>query len=242
MRKLLMFIRRQRAKIAVAFAFILLTLGVVLGARGFYHQRIAPQELVWKKPPSNEDDNLKDPRPLKDKAKEAGRYVAAEYPPNFDKLNTLGELAKEADAVLIAKALHNISQVTPDGKTVTIVYEMSVLHVYKGALGTGNGISVSLPGGLARFSDGTSAEIRTPWFKKMLNGGTYLLFLSGRPDRAWTPTGGPHGLFEIPTTEANRKVASHTLIDGDPMRAYDGVEVTEFLRTLREALTRSKQQ
>jgi hypothetical protein len=242
MRKLRMFIRRQRAKIAVAFVLILLALGVVLGARGLYHQRSAPQQLVWKKPPSNEDDNLKDPRPLKDKAKEAGRYVAAEYPPKFDKLNTLGELAREADAVVIAKALHNTSQLSPNGKTVTIVYEMSVLHVYKGTFGTGNDLSVSLPGGLARFSDGTSAEVRTPWFKKMLNGGTYLLFLSRQPDRAWTPTGGPRGLFEIPTNEANRKVASHTMIDGDPMRAYDGMEVTQFLRALKEALTRGKQQ
>src|SRR5258706_5629669 len=137
MRKLLIFITRQRAKIAVAFAFILLALGVVLGGRRFYHLRIAPQELIWKKPLSDEDDNLKDPRPLKDKAKEAGRYVAAEYPPKFDKLNTLGDLAKEADAVVIAKALHNISQLSPNGKTATIIYDMSVLHVYKGTLGTG---------------------------------------------------------------------------------------------------------
>lgn len=233
-----MFIRRQRTKLAVAFAFILLALGVVLGARGLYHQRTAPQELVWKKPPSNEDDNLKDPRLLKDKAKEAGRYLAAEYPPNFDKLNTLGDLVKEADALVIAKALNNISQLSSNGKTTTIVYEMSVLHVYKGTVATGNGLSVSLPGGLVRFSDGTSAEIRTPWFKKMLNGRTYLLFLSRQPDGAWKPTCGPRGLFEIPTTEANRKVASHTLIDGDPMRAYDGMEVTEFFRALRKALTR----
>ena len=76
----------------------------------------------------------------------------------------------------------------------------------------------------------------------MLNGGTYLLFLSRQPDSTWTPTGGPRGLFEIPTTTANRKVTSHTLIDGDPMRAYDGMEVTDFHRALKEALTRGKQQ
>lgn len=240
MRKLLISIRRQRAKIAVTLVFILLALSIVLGARSFYHQRTAPHELVWRKPQSNEDDNLKDERPLKDKAKEVGRYVAAEYPPNFDNLNTLGELAKKADAVVIAKALNNISQLSPNGKSATIVYEMSVLHTYKGTLGAESGISVSLPGGLARFSDGTSAEIRTPWLKKMLNGGTYLLFLRREPDRAWTLTGGPRGLFEIPTTAANRKVVSHALIDGDPMRAYDGMEVAEFLRTLRQSLPRGK--
>jgi hypothetical protein len=117
---------------------------------------------------------------------------------------------------------------------------MKVEHSYKGNLAAGQTISVSLPGGLTKFADGTSAEIKTPWFKKMINGKTYLLYLSANENRPFTITGGPRGLFEIPTDATNRLVTSHRMIEGDPMRNYNELDVIVFLREVKQAVTRSK--
>lgn len=206
---------------------------------GYTYGQQAPRGLIWKSPPTRDDDNLKDRRPLKDKAKNAGRYVATEYPSDLTGFSTLDELARSADSIVIAKAIDNASRISSNGMTVTIDYQLKIEHGYKATPRQSSSISVSLPGGLARFSDGTSAEIRTPWFRKMVNGHTYLLFLNRRGNR-WSVTGGPRGLFEIPTSEAYRKVTSHSLIENDPMRAYNDIDVIQFLRAVKQSANRTR--
>jgi hypothetical protein len=87
------------------------------------------------------------------------------------------------------------------------------------------------------FSDGTSAEVRTPWFKKMQEGTTYLLFLNqpalGQP---FVTTGAAQGLFEIPTTQGSRVVKTHTGILKDPIWKYNGMDVKAFLKEVRQAI------
>jgi len=184
-------------------------------------------------PAAGNDDRL-----LKEKAKGSGRYVGHEdnkapaYP-------GLSELAGHSAAVIIGTPEENLCRLTPDGKSITIDYKVSVRHAYKGDLREGETVTVSLPGGVAVLDDGTSVEVRTPWFKKMQDGKTYALFLSEDAVRGtFVPTGGPQGVFEIPVTKESRVVKSHSGLRGDPIWAYHDMEVTAFLKEVRKAAKR----
>ena len=232
---LVKFFKRHGNKVAITLGVLLFSVATVMAVRGIRHYRGNPQKLVWQPTADQRDDDSKDLRSIKEKAKASGRYVGTEYPPKLNQFATLDALSARADAIVIAKALSNISQVSQDGKAVTIDYDMRVEHVYKGALKENDTASVSLPGGLARFADGTSAQINVPWFKKMVNGQTYLLFLSKSPASSWVPTGSARGVFQIPTTTDTRKVTSHSLIQGDPMAQYNDMDVNTFLRAVKAA-------
>ena len=237
MKKLIAIWTRHSLKITITLVLILVSLGVVLGTRNQSRQS-QPQNPVWRGP-ANVENNEKDRRPLKEKAKEAGRYRAIQPAPDLHEFNTLADLSKKADLIVIATALHNSSLVSPDGNTINLEYSMQVEHVYKGTVDKSRSLLVSLPGGIANFPDGTSAEIGAPWFKKMMNASTYLLFLNSQNDRPWITTGGPRGVFEIPTTSTNRNVTSHSLLEGDPMRVFNDMDVIEFLRAVRQSLNPS---
>jgi hypothetical protein len=219
---------------------VLLSLGGALGALSLYRRQTPPRQLVWKNSTNAESTDVQDQRPLREKARDAGQYKVTERPPDLSSFNNLDEVTRRSAAVVIATANRNVCSLSQNGKTVTIDYEMKVEHSYKGSLTLGQTISVSLPGGLTKFPDGTSAEIRTPWFKKMINGKTYLLYLSANENRPFTITGGPRGVFEIPTDATTRLVTSHSMIEGDPMRNYNQVDVIVFLREVKQAVTRTK--
>lgn len=74
----------------------------------------------------------------------------------------------------------------------------------------------------------------------MMNGKTYLLYLSANENHPFTITGGPRGLFSIPTDATNRVVTSHSMIEGDPMRNYSEMDVIAFLREVKQAVSRAK--
>lgn len=177
-----------------------------------------------------------DTRPLKDKAKQAGQFVEYKNPKEITRYANLDELAKHSTAVVIATAKQNVCRLSTDGRTITIDYPLSVQYLYKGNLQEGASITVSLPGGKVVFADGTTAEIRTPWFKKMQSGMTYLLFLtSGDHAGNYFTTGGAQGLFEIPTDPHNRKVKTHTGLLRDSIWKYQDMDVKDFLRAVRRA-------
>jgi len=232
--------RRRSKMIVVVAVFVFLGVGGVFGAFLTYRRHTAPAQLTWKKPASSERDNARDPRSLRDKARESRKYLALESPPDLSEFNSLADLARRADAVVVAKAVKNACKLSPNEKTVTIDYEMHVEHSYRGKFGSSGTIYVSLPGGLANFSEGASAEIRTPWFRKMTNGNTYLLFLNGRGNSPFKPTGGPRGLFSIPTDATTRKVTSHSLMENDPMQTYSEMDVVAFLRTVKRVVKETK--
>ncbi|HEX8140788.1 MAG TPA: hypothetical protein VF544_24690 [Pyrinomonadaceae bacterium] len=177
-----------------------------------------------------------DARPLKDKAKQAGQFVGYENPNKTKRYANLDELAAQSTAVIIATAGENVCRLSPDGRSITIDYPLSVQYLYKGKLHEGDSLSVSLPGGKVVFADGTTAEIRTPWFKKMQKGVTYLLFLTpGDHSGNFITTGGAQGLFEIPTDPHNRKVKTHTGLLKDAIWKYQDMDVKDFLRAVRRA-------
>lgn len=181
------------------------------------------------------DAGANDARTLKEKAKGSRQYVEHESN-KAPAYATLNELAGRSSAVIIGTPQENVCRLSPDGKSVTIDYKVSVSHVYKGGLKEGEVVTVSLPGGVAVLDDGTRVEVKTPWFKKMQGGKTYALFLGPVDGReAFAPAGGPQGVFEIPVTKESRNVKSHSGLRSDPMWAYHDMGVMAFLKEVRKA-------
>lgn len=233
-------VNRHGVKIGLVLMLVLLSIGVALGALSVYRRQTSPRELVWRASSNAESTDQQDQRPLREKARDAGQYKTVERPPDLRLFNNLDDVTKGSAVIVIATANRNVCSLSPNGKTVTIDYEMKVDHSYKGTLTPGQAITVSLPGGLTKFPEGTSAEVKTPWFKKMMNGKTYLLYLNANENRPFTITGGPRGVFQIPTDDTNRLVTSHSMIENDPMRNYNEMDVTVFLREVKQTVARTK--
>jgi len=194
-----------------------------------------PQFTSSVQPQAGKTGATADSRPLKEKAKEAGAFVGTAGPKSAPMYADLAQLSKQSTAVIIGTAQENHPTLSADGKSITINYNVRIEYVYKGKLKQGNNILVSLPGGKVTFADGTSAEVRTGWFKKMQNSKTYALFLSpGEGSGSFVTTGEAQGLFEIPTTQNDRVVRTHSGLPRDPIAKYQGVDVKTFLKELRQ--------
>lgn len=173
---------------------------------------------------------------LKAKAKKERRFILTENAVAPGRYAELSALVGESTAVLIGTPQTNISRLTADGTSITLDYQVKVEYVYKGNLRESDIVTISLPGGMVTFEDGSTAEVRTPGFRKMQDGKTYALFLAAKGANAFVPLGGPQGIFEIPTTSVTRAVKSHTLIPSDPMVKYNGMNVKDFFKELRGAV------
>ena len=112
---------------------------------------------------------------------------------------TVKALVKSSSLVVLGRPIRNTCKLSVDGNQLTIDYDVEVSEVIKGNTIARSHLLVSLPGGLIRFQDGTSAEVRTPTFRKMVSGRHYVLFLSpgDANGNTFVVTGGPQGLFEI---------------------------------------------
>jgi len=173
---------------------------------------------------------------LKAKAKEDRRLIMTESPVGPGRYASLSALVGESATVLIGTPQTNISKLTADGTNITLDYQVKVEYVYKGNVREGDIVTISLPGGMVKFEDGSTAEVRTPGFRKMQDGKTYALFLAKKANNGFVPIGGPQGIFEIPTTNVTRAVKSHALVPNDPMLKYNGMNVKDFFKELRRAL------
>lgn len=173
---------------------------------------------------------------LKAKAKAERRLIQTENTLGPGRYASLSSLVGESSAVLIGTPQTNISKLTADGTNITLDYEVKVEYVYKGRLRESDIVTISLPGGMVKFEDGSTAEVRTHGFRKMQDGKTYALFLATKANNAFVPTGGRQGIFEIPTTNVTRAVKSHTLVPNDPMLKYNGMKVKDFFKELRRAV------
>lgn len=220
-------------KVILLAAIAMVGLSLAVAAINKRRQRLVWHQSTAAKKASPENDP-NDSRSLKDKAKEKGRFVG--YQAQSDaKLNDLSALANGSALIVIGVPKTNISRMSADGKNITLDYTVKVEYVYKGKDGLqGDDVTVSLPGGMVSFDDGTVAEIRAPWFKKMQDGKTYLLFLEKAEAGRYVPTAGPEGIFEIPTDSSSREVKVHVSSQDDPMWKYDSTDVRQFLREVRK--------
>lgn len=180
-----------------------------------------------------------DNRTLKEKAKQSRTFIDSKAP-GKERYADLEQLTRQSDVVVIGTPQQNVCRLTPDGRSITTDYQVRVEYSYKGRLQEGNIISVSLPGGLVEFEDGSRAEIRAPWFKKMENGHTYLLYLKNiTASRPFVTTGGPQGVFEIPTSRESRSVKSNSGLPQDQMWKYHNMNVRVFFKEVRKAAKKS---
>jgi hypothetical protein len=216
-------------------AVVILTgVGVGLGLSKMSGRRLSQGASAS---PAVQPSQTADTDSLKEKAKRAGgRYVGGESPSRVGEFKNLTGLTARSAAVIIGIPQENRTSLTPDGRSVTIDYKVRVEHVYKGTFNEGSTVTVSLPGGRIGFADGSTAEVRTPWFKKMETGKAYALFLTGGGrNGTFVTTGNAQGLFEIPTTKYSRAVQTHSGNPGDPIWKYNGMDVKAFLAELRQA-------
>lgn len=94
----------------------------------------------------------------------------------------------------------------------------------------GDNIAVSLPGGLFSFEHGTMAKVRTPEFKKMVNGHRYLLYLRVvHPANYFVSTGGAKGIFEL---KPDGTVGPHALYSA--MAKYASNDERQFVEEARD--------
>ncbi len=132
-------------------------------------------------------------------AKIKGHYVGT-TDANWDWASfNLEALTKGSVAVVIGVPESSKGQLNPNGEMIMTQFDVRVKETIKGTLAEGSVFKVALPGGRVDFEDGTSAEILTPDFERMLEGRKYLLFLYANRNGSdvYLLTGGPQGLFEL---------------------------------------------
>lgn len=222
-------------KIVALVTTVLIALALVMVGSGVAKR--APERPGASRLPaivSQSNQAADDNRPLKDKAKEVRNFVGGESPKGTAASDLAG-LTKLSTDIIIGTALENHPTLSADGKTITLNYKVRVEYVYKGKLAEGADTTVSLPGGKVKFADGTTAEIQTGWFRKMLNGQTYALFLTpGVVNGVFVTTGQAQGVFDIPTTASDRVVKTHSGVPRDPINKYNNNDVKSFLKELRQ--------
>ena len=221
-------------KKTLVLSAILLMSTLTLIAIGTTRQRSKRMAITAESIETRRDSQ--DVRTLREKARDVRTFVELKYPTKGQATADVAELAVRSSEVIIGTPVDNMSRLSADGRTITLDYQVKVDHVYKGTVKQGTTITVSLPGGKLMFDDGSTAEVQTPWFRKMLNGQTYALFLkAGDGPGDFTTVGEAQGLFGIPTTGDNDAVSIHTGIKGDAMLKYNHMNVRAFLQEVRRA-------
>jgi hypothetical protein len=200
---------------------------------------------------------ITDPLTLDERAKlsPSGQYVTlmpAGDEPAYPDLETLTHLSTD---IVVATAGANVCKLTPGKDLITTNYTVTVQEVLTGKLPVNGVVTVSLPGGRAVFpgvgdsgpplvgdirAKPTSAEVRTPWFKKMEAGKQYYLFLtgSGALNQKYhisgylETTGGPQGVFEV----SGGVVKSNSGRLRDPIWRYHNMAATTFKTTVLNAV------
>jgi hypothetical protein len=214
-----------------------LPVALFIVASGITMSALALSQRQKQAPPTA---SSKDPRSLEEKARGGGGKIVANLPFNKGSQQTsLANMVANSQTIVIATTERNVGKLSEDGKVIRTFYTARVEEVLKGHVQAGGKISVSLPGGKVGFPGGATAEVQTPWFKKMVNNKRYLLFLSGKPNgNTFTTTGGPQGVFEIPADGSG--VLSHSGLANDVMREHGGKRSQPFLTEIKKTIAKPK--
>lgn len=220
----------MRKLISKKFALIVV---VFMIASGIAISVLALSQRRREAPPTA---SSKDPRTLEEKARRGRGKVISSLDFNKGAQQTsLADMVARSESIVIATTDSNVSKLSEDGRVIRTLYRARVEDVLKGHVKPGGNITVSLPGGKVGFPDGSTAEVQTVWFKKMLNHRSYLLFLTGKQNAdTFIPTGGPQGVFEIPADGSG--VLSHSGLGNDVMRQYAGKSTQSFVKEIKRAI------
>ncbi|MCA1623244.1 MAG: hypothetical protein LC768_15020 [Acidobacteria bacterium] len=161
-----------------------------------------------------------------------GRKIIELDDPEWRQNVPLQALASESTVIAVGKPLRNACHPSQNGQQVTTDYEVRLEEVIKGNLQPNSLISVSMPGGMVRESNGDLLEVRARHVRKMRNGRTYVLFLKKAigKEGILTTMRGSQGIYEIP---ANGQRVVHLGRSFELPPADDGQEVSAFLQAVR---------
>lgn len=170
---------------------------------------------------------------IKEAARIKGNYISYRDPhPDWVSLD-LEKLTKGSAAVIVGVPVRNVCKLSENGQTILTVYDVLVQEVLKGDVQQGGEIKVALPGGKVAFADGSTAEIVTPDFEKMVNGRKYALYLSQYEIRpgVYELTAGPQGMIEM--SDDGTKVKSQARETDPVKKQVKDKDVKAFLKDAR---------
>ncbi|HVF54870.1 MAG TPA: hypothetical protein VM934_01895 [Pyrinomonadaceae bacterium] len=219
-------------KYALMASVVLASAATLFGIRAARSQNARAQDAARARAPHAEAVKQGG---LREAAKVTGRYARVFDNPVWKQAADVKDLAARSSAVVVGTPSKNVSRLSADGQMITIEYQVTIQEVIKGKLKAGRDVTVSLPGGMVMFEDGTSAKVRTPGFRKMVNGQSYALFLveDEKESAAMTPTSGPQGIFELPADGSGIRHYGRSLTLAPDDSAAPAVET--FLEKIRKA-------
>ena len=222
----------QKTYVLLAFFAILLIGSVALSIK-----------MVRGQQPKTKDTQAEERQTVRDAIRRGGYREAARvkgnfkgsFDPHWDWAQLdVESLAKYSEAVIVGVPSKNLgSHLAAQGQLIVTDYEIVPQEVIKGDMQQGEAIKVSLPGGLVRFEDGTTAELVTGSFK-LEEGKTYTLFLfKETPESdAFILVAGPQGLFELSDDGQSVKPSGRA---SDPaVKETRNMDVKTFLKEVRE--------
>ena len=177
---------------------------------------------------------------LQNRAKAAGGTLLWRYRPNNSSLYAnIEELSKRTDVIVVGRTVMHRSTLRPDGKFITEDFQVIVQEVIKGDLSTGKVITVSLPGGIYKFPDGTLANVLPRGYKKPEDHTTYVFFLKnkGAIYQGHQLASETQGLFAL----KDGKVEPADLVRDHPVvMKYKGMGIANFLGEIHKAVPLKK--
>ena len=110
----------------------------------------------------------------------------------------LRSLTLASDIVFVGIPQQSNAEVDlPKETTVSTVYSIQPIDVFKGNIERDREFRVKTPGGLIKFENGTTAEMKLPeGWRNPVVGAKYLFFIKKRGSD-YLITGGPQGLFQV---------------------------------------------
>jgi hypothetical protein len=173
---------------------------------------------------------------LREAAKLKGSYVVtknASWDAVFDNVEAL---TSHSTMVIVGIPVESSSRISPEGNNVLTDFRVGVTEVLKGKVPPGNSVTVTAVGGLVRFNDGTSVEVRTPDLE-IRSGKTYAFFLSEKDQlNGYHITGGSQGVFEL--RHDGTGVNPQGRKKDSTVEKYRGKNLDSFLEEIRLAVAK----
>jgi hypothetical protein len=157
---------------------------------------------------------------------------------------TIRDLAANSPDIVIGQVLGHRGHLAPDGRSVRTDVVLKVQQTVRGGSRPGQLITIAIPGGSFRFSDGATARQYREHYRPVRDQERYLFFLRRsstglvvRGDVAYEWSVGPQGQFEL--NFAEDKVVSGVLERNHPIRTrYEGTSIKDLLVEVRAATRR----
>jgi hypothetical protein len=154
----------------------------------------------------------------------------------------LHDLVQRSDLIVIGKVRSNKSRMTADGSSIETHYVVDVTTVVKGDSVKSGSITVAVPGGHWRYSDGTSVSVLAQGVRPPLQGDKNIWLLSRRPGgdgtaAIFSPVGTVFGIYAVvPGTDRVRPIGA---LDASWAKAIllGDFSSAQFVSEIRAAVT-----